>query len=578
MQGLSPKDLFARGLHMPVATGTTLEWKPPLPEKLAEMLPQYHIEGLIGRGGMGAVYRGVQPALERPVAIKLLPAEFSHDAEFIARFQREARMLAKLHHAGIVAIYDFGQTGDGDLYFVMEFVDGTDLAHIIRTASLTPAQTLELTIQICDALHYAHGQGLIHRDIKPANILVTKEGRAKVADFGLARPVHEESGVVTVSDVVMGTAAYMAPEQREGHADHRADIYALGVMLYEMLTGKRPEGVFDPPSVKAHADARLDTIVLKAMQQEPDRRYQHASEMKTDVEEIRTTPVQSHSQLGERKAEAKKKPFFSQPLVFAAVVVPLLLIMGGLLYWKGDHSHGALAAEAAASASATLHGAKKERPFVELEGLNGFWASPSVPPDALKCLTRCSEDPQSNFRSFAFTETGDWVFLASGNKFYSNNMELPVCKSIAEGQRNDSDFQCVAFAPTGGWTIFFGGTGSWTQGEVPPAAYQKIVEIGTGGGELRSIAYGPKGAWVLLYDTKGVAFGDVPTELAKVLNEAIQNTAEVHCVAFSGKDWICLADNGWWTSNPNLPVAKRLSQGDAPKWIALSPELPAHKP
>ena len=168
-----------------------------------------------------------------------------------------------------------------------------NLHKILRGPGLEPAQALNLIAQVCDALHYAHSKDVIHRDIKPGNILVATDGRVKLADFGLARPIKEESSVLTGPNVRMGTLDYMAPEQHDGHGDHcdqRADIYALGVMLYEMLTGQRPRGAFSPPSHRVHVDIRLDEVVLKAMQQEPERRYQQVSEMKTDVDRIRTTP------------------------------------------------------------------------------------------------------------------------------------------------------------------------------------------------------------------------------------------------------------------------------------------------
>jgi serine/threonine protein kinase len=406
--------LFARALQTPAA-GKAGEWTPPSPQKVAELLPQYHIEGLIGRGGMGAVYKGFQPALERAVAIKLLPAELSEDADFIARFQREARMLARLHHSDIVAIYEFGQTSEGHLYFVMEFVDGTDLAQLIRNATLTPAQTLELIIQICDALHYAHSQGMIHRDIKPANILVTKEGKAKLADFGLARPVHEEAEMVTGSHIVMGTEAYMAPEQREGQGDHRADIYALGVLLYEMLTGKRPEGVFQPPSVRAHADVRLDTVVLKAMQQEPERRYQQASDMGTDVKEIRTTPAPGPDTPAFPKKGAQTTPWFSRPLVWAALMVSLITV-GGFLYWKVVRA-GKVTGDPLA--------ATQERPFSNSLGMK------FVPVPGTKVLFCIHDTRKGDYRQYAKASAGlddSWKDAKSeaGNLPVSDGEDHPV--------------------------------------------------------------------------------------------------------------------------------------------------------
>jgi serine/threonine protein kinase len=292
LRGLDPAELLVRGLNTVRPSGDVGNWVPPTLDELGRLLPQYYIESMLGCGGMGAVYKGCQPNLDRFVAIKLLPAELSADEQFVSRFRREARTLAKLQHPGIVAVYDFGQTSEGHLYFVMEYVEGTDLQRILRSPGLNPDQALELTCQVCDALHAAHRQGVIHRDIKPANILITGDGRAKLADFGLARPAQEEElGGLTRSNMVMGTPDYMAPEQRDGHSDHRTDIYALGMMLYEMLTGQRPQGVFEPASKKVQVDVRIDEVVIKALQQEPDRRYQQVTEMKTDVDHIRTTTV-----------------------------------------------------------------------------------------------------------------------------------------------------------------------------------------------------------------------------------------------------------------------------------------------
>ncbi len=299
---LDPRELIEAGL---ASRTSPLRWEPPSAEDLHRLLPQYEIESILGRGGMGAVYKGRQAALDRPVAIKLLPAEVAADPEFVARFQREARTLARLQHPGIVLVHDFGQTAEGHLYFVMEFVDGTDLYKIIHGPGLECVQALEIVAQICDALQYAHTQGVVHRDIKPANVILTQDGRTKLADFGLARPLDDGSGAFTRSNVVMGTPDYMAPEALAGEADHRADLYSLGVMLYEMLTGKPPRGAWAPPSQRVQVDVRLDEVVLRALQEDPEMRYQQASEIKTDVEVIRTTPL---PKAGKGKGKARPKP------------------------------------------------------------------------------------------------------------------------------------------------------------------------------------------------------------------------------------------------------------------------------
>ena len=336
--GLDPGELLARGLHTVRPSAGASAWEPPTAEEVGRLLPQYRIEKLIGRGGMGAVYKGIQISLDRPVAIKLLPAELAADKEFVARFEREARTLAKLQHSRIITIHDFGQTSEGHLYFVMEYIDGTDLRSILRGPGLDPDQALVLVGQLCDALQAAHREGIVHRDIKPENVLVTRDGYVKLADFGLARPPQEaDTSALTHTNMVMGTPDYMAPEQRFGaaNADARSDIFALGVMLYEMLTGQTPRGVFDPPSRKVKVDVRIDEVVLKALQSEPERRYQKASEMRTDVERIRTTPPPSPAKPSLAKASPAPtgKPALHACSRWPQQPVVLLVAFAGYLLW-----------------------------------------------------------------------------------------------------------------------------------------------------------------------------------------------------------------------------------------------------
>jgi len=322
--GLNPRDLLARGAQR-VDLGAVLRaWNPPDLVTMATLFPQYEVLAFLGRGGMGAVYRARQPHLDRLVAIKLLPGEAAADDAFAARFQAEARSLARLQHSNIVTIHDYGQTSAGHLFFVMEHVEGADLARMIETHTLQPTQALEIVSQICDALQYAHEQGIIHRDIKPANVLVARDGRVKVADFGLARLRDEADTAdarLTQTGTVVGTPDYMAPEQRDGRAlDQRADIYSLGVLFYEMLTGTLPRGAWEPPSHRAQTDPRLDEVVTKAMQAEPERRYQQASEVRSRVDQIRTSPAR-HS---------------GWSLLYAAIA--LLCVGTGWWVWLGDRN------------------------------------------------------------------------------------------------------------------------------------------------------------------------------------------------------------------------------------------------
>jgi tRNA A-37 threonylcarbamoyl transferase component Bud32 len=291
-EGVCPACSLGRGLGIISPSNIAAEeaaFRKAEMETLAAAFPQFELIELLGRGGMGEVYKARQKKLGRLVAIKILPEPFGKSDEYTERFLREARSLALLNHPSIVTIYDYGEVSEL-CYFVMEYIDGADLRQLIEARALTPAEALRIVPQICDALQFAHDAGVVHRDIKPANILIDKRGRVKIADFGLAKIVSKEPKDFTLTGAgeVMGTAEYMAPEQRRSSqtVDHRADIYSLGVVFYEMLTGEVPMGKFDPPSKRVQIDVRLDDVVLRTLEREPERRYQKASQVKTSVEEI----------------------------------------------------------------------------------------------------------------------------------------------------------------------------------------------------------------------------------------------------------------------------------------------------
>jgi hypothetical protein len=269
--------------------GSRGRFRPPDPEELAPLLPALEIVRLIGQGGMGAVYEARQLSLDRRVALKVLPPEVAAEPAFAERFERESRTLARLDHPGIVTVHDSGRAGEF-YYFVMEFVDGTHLRDLVAARRLSPREALGIVPQICDALQYAHDHGVVHRDIKPENILVDRRGQLKITDFGLAKllaPTPRDLSL-TATRLAVGTPAYMAPEQLEhpDQVDHRADIYSLGVVFYELLTGELPLGRFDAPSQRVQVDVRLDDIVLRTLEKEPTRRYQTASEVGTDVRHV----------------------------------------------------------------------------------------------------------------------------------------------------------------------------------------------------------------------------------------------------------------------------------------------------
>ena len=346
LMGLCPDCLLRAGFGTIDSRGETAEkpapFVPPTPEELARYFPELEIIELLGRGGMGAVYKVRQKRLERLVALKILPPNVGQDPSFAERFEREAKALAQLHHPNIVTLYDSGQV-DGLFYFFMEFVDGMNLRQMLDTGHISPREALAIVPQICDALQFAHDRGIIHRDIKPENILLNKEGRVKIADFGVAKIVAYELSETTGGGTaapelgrteagkVIGTPQYMAPEQLSHplDVDNRADIYALGVVFYQMLTGELPVGKFERPSNKAQIDVRLDEVVLRALEKKPELRYQQVSEVKTMVETIASRADIPTVGLGVAPGSASGRtdaPRFSR-MAIMGVVLALLLLM-----------------------------------------------------------------------------------------------------------------------------------------------------------------------------------------------------------------------------------------------------------
>lgn len=263
----------------------------PTIEELAGQFPQLEIQRMIGRGGMGAIYQARQTALDRDVALKIITKEVSDDPMFVERFEREAKALAKLSHPNIVTVFDFGRTTSGMAYLIMEFVDGVNLREAIATKSVGAEDALGLIATMCHALDYAHAKGVVHRDIKPENILLGEDGSLKIADFGIAKIVDDvkHPPTLTATRQVLGSLHYLAPEQIESpeQVDHRVDLYALGVVFYELLTGQLPLGNFEPPSsVLPRLDKRIDAIVLKTLSRKPSQRYQNASQLKSDIDQV----------------------------------------------------------------------------------------------------------------------------------------------------------------------------------------------------------------------------------------------------------------------------------------------------
>jgi len=385
---IEPSEMIARGLQsVKMTSGSAGLWQPPTVEECARLFSGYEVLRLLGRGGMGAVYQARQVALDRLVAIKLLPLEISVDHDFAERFRREARAMAKLNHPNIITVYDFGSTREGHLFFVMEFVEGANLADVIHKVGLDGDQALSVAEQVCKALSFAHGKGIIHRDIKPANVMIDTDSHVKVADFGLARLTDSNAVELghTVTGTVLGTPDYMAPEQMKGmDVDHRADIYSLGVMIYEMICREVPRGVFQPPSKRTGCDPRIDQIVIKAMQQAPAHRYQSTQELRSDLTAARL-PAAAAQMRPPSAAKKSRLPLVAGIVAgILAIVVALFMLVPELRLGRASNrenssSHfprenrasdlGSQTLNTGKASSASLTSATRDAPFVNTLGM-----------------------------------------------------------------------------------------------------------------------------------------------------------------------------------------------------------------
>lgn len=324
---------------------------------IGQQFGPYKITEKLGEGGMAVVYKGYQQSLNRYVAIKVLRQELAQDEEFVARFRREALAVADLDHPNILHVYDAGFV-QGMYYIVMAYVDGGSLRDLVSQGPLEPEYALSIASQVADALHHAHQRGIVHRDVKPNNILLSRDGRPLLSDFGIAKALHESTGL-TRTGMSIGTPEYMAPEQIQGQkVDARTDIYALGIVLYEMLAGWAPfssttpvaalyKQVNEPPPPLRQANisipAWMEAVVAKALAKSPLDRYQQASEFaealrqrqapaRTPAPTRIATPAKMPRVESEGKGRRKAVPVLIAGIVLlllALVAVVVILLSGG---------------------------------------------------------------------------------------------------------------------------------------------------------------------------------------------------------------------------------------------------------
>ncbi|HLF73823.1 MAG TPA: protein kinase [Anaerolineales bacterium] len=436
----------------------------------SEKIGRYEIKAELGRGGMATVYRGYDPRFEREVAVKVLPPELLHaDPQFRLRFEREAKIIAQLEHPSIVPVYDVGEESDQP-YFVMRFMNGGSLSERVKAGLQSLAEATRVLGQIAPGLDEAHSKGIVHRDLKPSNILFDRKGSPYISDFGIAKLVQDQAGNVTGSAII-GTPAYMAPEQASGEAvDGRADIYALGIILFEMLTGKQPYQADTPMGVaikhitepvpqildaNPNLPAGMDAIIQKAMAKDRNERFATALDMVNALQAVAqgdVTQVHTGAAPTLKGSVVRKGPVPVQRRGFSAlfIVIPVVavaVVAGGLLFYNG--SRRPVKTEAPVSTSTS------QPPVTETSAPTDHVTDlPVVIVEATS--TEAPRTPTESPTTLALPVIGgaDKIAFVANNEIWSMNLDGTDPEALTNDGAAKSDLQWL---PDGETLIFISG-------------------------------------------------------------------------------------------------------------------------
>ena len=426
---------------------------------IGKTLGHYEIIGLLGKGGMGEVYRAQDTTLNREVAVKVLPPEFSHDLERVARFEREATTLAKLQHTNIATIYGFEKDQDRR-FLVMELVEGEELAERLERGPIPPEEAFLLASQIAEGLEVAHGLGIVHRDLKPANIKITPHGDVKILDFGLARAFAGEAddgstmeignsptitAAMTQAGVILGTAAYMSPEQARGKTiDKQADVWSFGVLFYEMLTADRlfgGETVSDSIGAILHRDPDLTQLPVVPPQIHTLLRRCLARDKRQRLRDIGDARLELQDAMATRSTTEKSEGGGSRraPWLVAASLAVLAAVLGWMALTRSPESAHHLA---------TLGLPRNEA--VDL-GTHNAWPRVKFSPDGKQVVYLGGEDFQlyrrdvdsfdsvvipgtENTNLFTFSPDGLWIAYMANSKLWkvalSGGAPVEICDTV----------------------------------------------------------------------------------------------------------------------------------------------------